>query len=70
MAIQAISDVLVSVLWNRQQQFATAGTNIDPVREVLQAFALCDKGALRIVQMERYQVDAISIGCKLQDALC
>ncbi len=70
MAIQAISDVLASVLWNRKQQLATAGVNTDPVREVLEIFALCDEGASRIVQTERYQVEAINIGCELQDVLC
>ena len=70
MAIQAIPDILVGVLWSRHQRLATAGMNTDPIGVVLGIFALCDKGASRIVLTERYQVEAINIGCKLKDALC
>ena len=44
--------------------------NTDPVGVVLGIFALCDKGASRIVQTERYHVETINSGCTLQDALC
>ena len=44
--------------------------NSDSVGVALETFALRDKGASRIVQTERYQVEAINIGCKLQDVLC